>query len=75
MYKNRSKIRQGRRKREAGGAPVFGRTVNPISTRGAHYAHRITKCHPGFSDLATGLSMQQPMCIERFDIFSFIIKF
>ena len=22
---------------------------------GAHYAHHITKCHPGFSDLATGL--------------------
>jgi hypothetical protein len=22
---------------------------------GAHYAHHITKCNPGFSDLATGL--------------------
>ena len=35
--------------------PVFGRSVNPISTRGAHYAHHITTCHPGFSDLATAL--------------------
>ena len=40
----------------AGGArapPVFGRSVNPISTREAHYAHHITKFHPGFSDLAS----------------------
>ena len=40
----------------AGGhVPVFGRTVNPISTRGADYAHHSTKCPPGFSDLATAL--------------------
>ena len=37
--------------------PVFGRSVNPISTRGAHYAHHITTCFPppGFSDLVMAL--------------------
>ena len=25
--------------------PVFGRSVNPISTGGAHYAYHITMCH------------------------------
>ena len=42
----------------AGGArapPVFGRTVNPISTRGADYAHHITTGRPGLSDLPTAL--------------------
>ena len=36
---------------------VFGRTVNPISTRGADYVHYSTTSHlpPGFSDLATAL--------------------
>ena len=36
---------QGRRKVGAGGGfspPVFGRTVNPNSTRGADYARHIT---------------------------------
>ena len=38
---------QGCRKRGAGGAPIFGRSVNPISTRGgADYAHHITTCPP-----------------------------
>ena len=43
----------------AGGAivsPVFGQTVNPISTRGADYAHHSTTSPPGFSDIATALS-------------------
>ena len=35
--------------------PVFGRTVNPISIRGADYAHHSTTSPPGFSDLATAL--------------------
>jgi hypothetical protein len=37
------------------GSPFFGRSVNPISTRGgeAHYAYPITTCLPGFLDLAT----------------------
>ena len=39
--------------------PVFGQTVNPISTRGgADYAHHSTTSPPpGFSDLATGLNI------------------
>jgi hypothetical protein len=36
--------------------PVFGQTVNPISTRGVDYAHHSTTSLPGFSDLATALS-------------------
>ena len=42
----------------AGGAlapPVFGQTVNPISTRGADYTHHSTTSPSGISDLATGL--------------------
>ena len=49
---------QGCRKQGGWGAlapPVFGQTVNPISTRGADYTHHITTSPPGFSDLATGL--------------------
>ena len=33
----------------------FGRSVNPISTRGTDYAHLITTGTPGFSDLPTAL--------------------
>ena len=43
----------------AGGAmahPDFGRSVNPISTRGTDYAHLITTGTPGFSDLPTALN-------------------
>ena len=48
---------QGCRKRE--GPPVLGRTVNPISTRGADYAHHSTTSPlPGFSDLATALKLR-----------------
>ena len=35
--------------------PDFARSVNPISTRGTDYAHLITTCTPGFSDLPTAL--------------------
>ena len=51
---------QGRRKRGAGGGfspPVFGQTVNPISTRGADYTYHSTTSPPGISDLAKGLYM------------------
>ena len=44
----------------AGGAqasPVFVRTVNPISTRGAEYVHHSTTSPPGFSNLATALTL------------------
>ena len=52
--------RQGRGDVPGGGggamAPQdFGRSVNSISTRGAHYAHLITTGTPGFSDLPTAL--------------------
>ena len=38
-------------------SPVFGRSVNPISTGGAHYAHHISTwpTQPGFSELETAL--------------------
>ena len=37
-------------------APLdFGRIVNPISARGAFYAHHITTGVAGFSDLPTDL--------------------
>ena len=35
--------------------PDFGRSVNPISTRGTNYAHLITTGTPRFSDLLTAL--------------------
>ena len=35
--------------------PDFGRSVNPISTRGTDYAHLITTGTPGFTDLPTAL--------------------
>ena len=35
--------------------PDFGRSVNPISTRGTDFAHLITTGTPGFSDLPTAL--------------------
>ena len=39
-------------------SPSFGRSVNPISTRGADYANHITKCLPlGFSHLPMALKL------------------
>ena len=38
--------------------------VNPISTRGAHYAHHITTCPSGFSDIATALLKQVTMSTD-----------
>ena len=35
--------------------PEFGNSVNPIPTRGADYAHRITASPPGFENLAASL--------------------
>ena len=46
---------------EALAPPVFGKTVNPISTRGADYTHHITTSPPGISDLATGLRLFQTL--------------
>ena len=38
------------------GGPEFGSSVNPITTRGADYAQRITPSPPGFENLAAALS-------------------
>ena len=35
--------------------PEFGSSVNPITTRGADYAHHITASPPGFENPATAL--------------------
>ena len=35
--------------------PEFGSSVNPITTRGADYAHHITACPPGFENPAASL--------------------
>ena len=56
----------------AGGAlasPEFGNSVNPIPTRGAHYAHPITASTPGFQNLTTALHYKinfkvQTLCFE-----------
>ena len=44
---------------------VFGRTVNPISTRGADYAHHITTGPPGFSDLPTALDSEPDSSLKH----------
>ena len=36
--------------------PKFGRSVNPITTRGADYAHFITASPPGFENPAASLT-------------------
>ena len=35
--------------------PEFGSSVNPITTKGADYAHHITASPPGFENLAVSL--------------------
>ena len=35
--------------------PEFGSSVNPITTRGADYAHHITASPPGFENPAAAL--------------------
>ena len=53
----------------AGGAmapPNFGRSINPISTKRAYYAHYITYSHPsGFSNLPKALPGTKFKCIWR----------
>ena len=44
--------------------PEFGSSVNPITTRGADYAHHITASPPGFEIPAASLLLRQnPMLI------------
>ena len=38
--------------------PEFGISVNPITTRGADYAQRITASPPGFENLAASLYIE-----------------
>ena len=38
--------------------PEFGSSVNPITTRGADYAHHITAIPPGFEIPAASLYME-----------------
>ena len=40
--------------------PEFGTSVNPITTRGADYAHHITASPPGFENPAASLLMSEP---------------
>ena len=47
---------------------VFGRSVNPISTRGTDYAHLCTTCPPGFSDLAKGLLAMTGFAVYALEI-------
>ena len=44
----------------------FGRSVNPISTRGTDYAHLITTGTPGFSDLPTALLLSYVVLVKIF---------
>ena len=41
--------------------PEFGSSVNPITTRGADYAQRITASPPGFENLAAALPLDPPV--------------
>ena len=50
--------------------PVFGQTVNPISTGGTDYAHYNTTSPPGFSDLATALTYNWK---DAFGVFAALI--
>ena len=43
------------------GSPYFSRSVIPISTRGADYAHHITVCPSEFSDLPKALPRRYVM--------------
>ena len=43
----------------ASAPPVIGRSVNPISTRGAHYPHPVLQAPPpGFSSLPSALNFE-----------------
>ena len=50
--------------------PDFGRSVNPISTRGTDYAHLITTGTPRFSDLQTALINPWIFSIQKFSFVS-----
>ena len=43
----------------------FGVSVNPIPTRGADYAHRITACPPGFENLTASLFVMSICLVKK----------
>ena len=49
--------------------PEFGSSVNPITTRGADYAHHITACPPGFENLTVSLQNKHMKGHYRFRVF------
>ena len=53
---------------------VFCRTVGPISTRGADYAHHITNCPPGSSDFSTALLVLVNVNMGFYDVFALLVK-
>ena len=64
--------------------PHFYRLVNPISIRGADYAHHINTGPPVFSDLPTALSVEielsrdlvsrhRDVCKSEFDIYKTLL--
>ena len=50
--------------------PEFGVSVNPIPTRGADYAQRITACPPGFENLKASLMLN---VIVSYLIFALVV--
>ena len=46
--------------------PEFGSSVNPITTRGADYAHHITASPPGFETPAASLVLEDGHFTLRF---------
>ena len=45
--------------------PEFGSSVNPITTRGADYAQRITASPPGFENLAASLNIEMSIILVK----------
>ena len=55
---------------EALAPPVFGQTVNPISTRGADYAHHSNPSPPRFSDGCDGPNLYESIWSVMFSLIS-----
>ena len=51
--------------------PEFGSSVNPITTRGADYAHHITASPPGFENPAAALNYESAVSIMKFIFLEF----
>ena len=57
---------------EAIAPPVFGRSFNPITTRGADYTHHITASLPGFENPAASLILTIFFLTGDFQLFSWM---